>query len=187
MLIRVLTVAPVMALIALCIIFICKPSAFGSAQNFVMSVIFLTVMPLLAYPMQPLIPKFKESGRAGQRKLAIIMAVVGYILGIVYALVRNVPAELMLIYLTYLISGILIAVFNKLLKIKASGHACGVAGPIAYLYYFVGKYALLGLTVMTAVIISSIKMKRHTLSQLVVGSLISVAATFIALLCTGLM
>ena len=35
-----------------------------------------------------------------------------------------------IIYLEYLFCGITMLVFNKLFKLKASGHACGVIGPM---------------------------------------------------------
>lgn len=76
------------------------------------------------------------------------MAVVGYILGLLYALFAHTSRELLLVYLGYLLSGALIALFNKTFAIRASGHACGVAGPIAFLYVFFGPRALWGLVVL---------------------------------------
>lgn len=180
--IRVITVAPVMAAVALSILFILRPGMFNGTADFVMALVFLTVLPLLAYPVQPLIPYFKDKGREGQRLLAIIMAVAGYIGGIIYALARPVSKELLIVYLVYLFSGILIFILNKVIKIKASGHACGVAGPVSYLVYFLGWYALSGIAVLALVYWASVRMKRHTLKQLIAGSVIPVAALVISIL-----
>ncbi len=180
--IRVITVAPVMAAVALSILFILRPGMFNGIADFVMALVFLTVLPLLAYPVQPLIPYFKDKGREGQRLLAIIMAVAGYIGGIIYALARPVSKELLIVYLVYLFSGILIFILNKVIKIKASGHACGVAGPVSYLVYFLGWYALAGIAVLALVYWASVRMKRHTLKQLIAGSVIPVAALVISIL-----
>lgn len=180
--IRVITVAPVMAAVALSILFILRPGMFNGTADFVMALVFLTVLPLLAYPVQPLIPYFKDKGREGQRLLAIIMAVAGYIGGIIYALARPVSKELLIVYLVYLFSGILIFILNKVIKIKASGHACGVAGPVSYLVYFLGWYALAGIAVLALVYWASVRMKRHTLKQLIAGSVIPVAALVISIL-----
>lgn len=183
--IRILTLAPIMALIALTVLFFYKPEAFGGWLNYLLSVLFLTVFPLLAYPLQPIIPKFTDMGRSGQRALAIIAAVIGYIAGIVYALLARVSKQLLIVFLTYLFSGLLIALFNKVFNIRASGHACGVAGPVAYLFYIFGWYALLGLPVLGLVYWSSLKMKRHTIKQLIFGSAIPVAALGISVLITA--
>lgn len=180
--IRVITVAPVMAAVALSILFILRPGMFNGIADFVMALVFLTVLPLLAYPVQPLIPYFKDKGREGQRLLAIIMAVAGYIGGIIYALARPVSKELLIVYLVYLFSGILIFILNKVIKIKASGHACGVAGPVSYLVYFLGWYALAGIAVLALVYWASVRMKRHTLKQLIAGSIIPIVALVISIL-----
>ena len=85
--VRVATLAPIIALIAATIMFVCKPEIFGDAATYILTLVFLTVLPLLAYPLQPVFPAFRDKGRSGQRTLAMIMAVVGYILGIIFALV----------------------------------------------------------------------------------------------------
>jgi MFS family permease len=180
--IRIITVAPIMAIAALSILFGLKPEIFGGVFQYIISVIFLTVFPLLAYPLQPIIPSLSKKGRDGQRKLAIIMAVCGYLFGIISALCFNAPKTIWLIYLTYFISGIGIALFNKALKIRASGHACGVVGPIALLIYFLGAWGLIGAVIIIPVFWACIKMKRHTLPQLIWGSIIPIAAFLLSLL-----
>lgn len=183
--IRTVTVAPIMALLTLSLLYLRQPAIFGGLVNYCFSLVFLTVLPLLGYPLQPVLPHFRQQGREGQRNLAIVMAVVGYIASVVYGLVAKIPTTLWVIYLTYFISGVGIVVFNKLLKIRASGHACGIAGPIAILVYYFGVVALLGLLLLALVFYTSIKMKRHTFSQLVWGSLISLGALLLSVLCLG--
>ena len=102
-----------------------------------LGVLFLGILPILSYPLQPFIPHYKDKGREGQRNLAIVFSVAGYILGCVLALIFEAPLNtVVFIYLDYLISGVLIAVFNKLFHLKASGHACGIVGPVAMLVYW---------------------------------------------------
>lgn len=181
--IRVLTLAPLVALVAVTIISFIKPDTVRGIGDYLLTLLFLTVLPLLGYPLQPLIPGFQGKGREGQRNLAIVMAVLGYILGIVYVLLSRATPTLLVIYLTYLLSGLGIVIFNKILKIRASGHACGVAGPIALLYFEIGKGALWGLLVIILVYWSSLKMKRHTLTQLLWGSAIPLVALLISIKC----
>lgn len=180
--IRIVTVAPVMAFAALSVLFVCDGSVFRGTADYITAVLLLVAVPLLAYPLQPIIPGFKDKGRDGQRRLAIVMAVVGYIFGILAAFITHASKGLKLIYMVYFISGVMILLFNKVLKIKASGHACGVAGPLAYLAYFLGAYALIGLPVMALVYLASLKMKRHKLSELLTGSVIPCAALGISLI-----
>jgi len=172
--IRILTVAPIMALFMLLSLYLKSSELFGRFANFGFAILFLTVFPILAYPLQPLIKKYKDKGRDGQRTLAMIFAVLGYIGGCFSALILRAPKSVWIIYLTYLLSGILIMLFNKLFHLKASGHACGVAGPLTLLACFGNILGYLGALILAAVWWASLKMKRHTNGQLVGGTVIPI-------------
>lgn len=178
--VRIITLAPIMAFLALTILYLVKPYVFRGQYNYIITIVFLTIFPLLAYPLQPFIPSFKDQGRDGQRKLAIVAAVVGYVLGIVYAVAFSHSSDLLLIYLMYLVSGLVILVTNKIIKIKASGHACGVVGPVVYLWHFIGRWAALGGVFLVAVYWASLKMKRHTWAELALGSIIPIFAFYVS-------
>lgn len=180
--IRVITVAPVMALLLLIILYFTREGFFGNTVNLVLAVVFLVVLPLLAYPVQPLIPYFKDKGRDGQRTLAMIGANIGYVLGLASSLFLPVSDYLLVIYLTYLFSGISLVLLNKVFKIRASGHACGVAGPIFSLIYFLGPWVLFGLLLLAAVYWASLKMDRHDKSELLIGSTVPTYAFLLAFL-----
>jgi hypothetical protein len=181
-LIRVVTVAPVMALILLIILYFTRDGFFGNTLNLVLAIVFLVALPLLAYPLQPLIPGFRDKGREGQRSLAMWMASLGYVLGLVSALFLPVSKYLLVIYLTYMISGVSLVLLNKVFKIKASGHACGVAGPIFSLIYFSGPWVLFGLLILAAVFWASLNMDRHDKSELLIGSTVPTYAFLLAFL-----
>lgn len=173
--IRLLTIPPIMAAALFLIL-----GVYGilSPIDSALGILFIAVLPVLSYPLQPIIPYFKDRGREGQRNLAIVFSVVGYVLGCILALIFNAPINtVVFIYLDYLLSGILIAVFNKAFHLKASGHACGIVGPVAMLLYY-GLYlpAAIGAVLVIPVFISSIMMKRHTFLQLLGGSAITVSA-----------
>lgn len=172
--IRVLTIAPVMALVILIALVISQPARFGEATNFWLSLVFLVIFPLLGYPFQKLIPPFKHRGREGQRTLAMIFAVAGYILGCLFALAFGAPAAVWIIYLSYLFSGILICLVNKAFYFKASGHSCGITGPFAILVSFGNPLGLIGIPILAVTWLSSLYMKRHTNAQLAVGAMIPV-------------
>lgn len=151
-----------------------KPYVFGKILNYIFAIFFLTILPILAYPLQPFIPYFKERGRDGQRELAMIFAVLGYLLGCVTCFISQAPTTLWIIYLEYLLSGLCILIFNKVFHLKASGHACGVVGPICLLCYFRIPALVPGLLTILIVYWASLKIGRHTFSQLLGGSIIPV-------------
>lgn len=178
--IRVITIAPIMALLLLVTLYITKAEYFGGSLNFIVAVISLVVFPVMAYPIQPLVPGFRHRGREGQRSLAIWMAGIGYCFGVVMAAFMAVTRQMWIIYLTYFISGILIILFNKVFKVKASGHACGVAGPLFGSIYLMGPLACLGLIVLAAVYRASLFMQRHSKSELLLGMTIAAVALLIS-------
>lgn len=180
--IRVLTVAPLMALIAFILIWIFNKGVFVDCTSLILTILFIVAFPLFSYALQPFIPKFKKEGRKGQRKLAIIMSVIGYILGLALALILNLSEGTKMIFICYVMAGTLIFAFSKFTPIKASGHACGVAGPIVYLTYFLGLWSLFGLLILVPVYWCSLYMKRHTLRDLIFGTLIPFIAFGIAYL-----
>lgn len=184
--IRIVTLAPIMVLLLLMILYSKRPGIFQGISNYILSVVFLTLLPIAAYPLQQYIPGFQDKGRDGQRKLAMIMAVIGYLLGIISALCFGVTKYLLMIYLTYLFSGILILLFNRVLKVRASGHACGVAGPIAILIYLLDFTAIFSIIILALVYWASLVMKRHTWSELIWGTIIPVLSLLLSItLCQG--
>ena len=117
----------------------------------------------------------------------MIFAVAGYLLGCVSCLIFPTSPALRTVYLEYLLCGIVLLLVNKVFRRKASGHACGVTGPVLLLLYF-GLYpqaaAGAALTVLTW--IASIRTGRHTLPQLLAGSLISLAAMAVLAIVSGI-
>ncbi len=172
--IRVLTLAPLLAAFSLILLRIFRADVFPTDLHFAYMLFFLGILPLLAYPLQPIVPHFKDKGRDGQRTLAMLFAVVGYILCAITCIFTKASTLMWLITLEYLISGLLILIFNKVFHIKISAHGCGSAGPIFLLLYF-GLYIPSAIMTVFTVFAywSSVKMKRHTISQLVGGSLVS--------------
>lgn len=179
--IRIITVAPIMALALFIILFIKQPFIF-SGQDFLAAIGFIAIFPICAYPLHKLFPKLPSPGRAGERQLAIIMSNIGYVLGLLYVMIAKVNASVFIIFVAYACSGFLVFLINKVTPIRASGHACGVSGCFALATYFFGWIAVPGFAVLILVYIASISMKRHTSLDFIVGALIPAAAMAIALL-----
>lgn len=168
-----ITIAPVLAFGMFTLLYFTRRSDFQGLAYYILSVIYFTVLPISAYPIQKFLPKFKDKGRDGQRKLAFIMVVIGYTLGIISALLLKAPKNYLTIYIAYFLSGVILTLINKLLKIKASGHACGVMGPVLICIYFIGKYSWFFLLIIPIVFWSRLKMGRHTLRELLLGTSVS--------------
>jgi len=177
--IRTCTIAPIMAMVTLVIFYLTEPQIFGKMYNLAFALLFLTVLPVLAYPLQKYIPGYKDKGREGQRTLAMIFAVCGYVFGCLMTLCLNAPIEMWLIYLTYMMSGACVVLINKLFHFRASGHACGAAGPIALLVCLGVPVLIPGFILVGIVWWASLVLKRHTLPQLVGGTTIPLSAIVI--------
>lgn len=177
--IRVLTVAPLAAAVAVSLLYFRGKGFFQNGLHYVMSLLTLTVLPLLAYPVSLI--KKKDSRRKFQRSLAIVFAVLGYIAGLIFALCTGAPNGEKVLYLTYLLSGLAIALSSFVFKYKSSGHACGIAGPAALLFYYLSPYYLISFILLIPVSVASVQMKRHTVPQLITGSIIPIVCMFIAI------
>ncbi len=178
--VRVLSVAPLLAAIMLTVLFFTRPELFKAWYTYALMTATLGALPLLAYPMQRFIPRFKDGGRKAQRTLAMIFAVAGYVLcALILLITKGTDAE-WLICLTYLISGILIFVINKVFKIHASGHGCGIIGPISILLIF-HSYITAALYAISAIFvcISSVRSKRHKLSEFIGGASVSTVTALV--------
>ncbi len=185
MAVRVATVSPFMAT-ALCLyLFFSGAGMIGRGRDLAAALICLAVLPLLAYPLQPLIPRFRDKGRTGQRDLAILFSVAGYLIGLVYAFAAGAGRGMQGLFLTYLLSGALMLLLNGVFKVRASGHACGVAGPWVFLFAAMGWKALWALPVYLLSGACSVYMKRHTPREWLLGSLISPVALLAARLLLG--
>ena len=169
--VRILTIPQLMAL---ALIFLLA-AAFPGIDMW-WAIFFLCALPILAYPLCWAIPALRRGGRARERMVAVIFCVTGYVGGVLYGLLGRGTRAALAIYLTYLISGTLVALFSFVFKIKGSGHASGVAGPIAMLVWQLSPWFLLAGLLLCAVFWCSLKLKRHTWPQLWLGSAFPVLA-----------
>lgn len=178
--IRVLTLSPIMSAMLVILLYF-----FSDCLNWVglvVGLIFLTAFPLISYPISAVVPFLKRKGRKGQRYFAIIMSVIGYVAGLVYAIFFGHSRVELAMYIVYLISGILIALLSFVIKFQASGHSASIAGPIAFLCVFVNlKFLFLSILFVLS-LIASVMIKRHTVSQFIVGALCPLIGLVIALL-----
>lgn len=180
-LISIVTVVPIVAFFVITLLYIRFKREFQSFSWYLYSILFLVILPSSAYPLKYLFPKYRKAGRVGERKLAFILAVLGYVFGIFFVFVLDGPVIVKKIFSAYVFSGGVLTFINKTLKFKASGHACGVSGPIALLYYFFGKSILWLYLIMPLIFWARMNLKRHTYKELSIGTLVGVFSTYFAL------
>ncbi|MFU0801168.1 MAG: AcidPPc domain-containing protein [Xylanivirga thermophila] len=175
--ISVLTVVPIMAGATVTWVYFMNRDLFVNPYWYLVCIGFLVIIPILAYPLKNLIPSIKKLGRKGERKLAFIMGVLGYVLGTIVCYVYDAPQIVKKIFLSYLVSGLTLSFFNLVLKIKASGHACGVSGPLTIILYYIGGYAWWAIIVIPMVFWARINLKRHTYKELFLGTTVGALST----------
>ncbi|MDR5659856.1 phosphatase PAP2 family protein [Serpentinicella sp. ANB-PHB4] len=177
--ISVLTVVPIMALVAILVLHWNQPAFFGGGFWLVWTLFCLVLIPISAYGLKNQFDKFKN-GREGERNFAFIMGVLGQVVGLIGAFVFNAPLGVRTFFMTYFIAGILLSSVNFLVKKKASGHACGVTGPLSFLAVVLNPKILLSLLMLPVVFWARLTLNRHTLSDLIIGSFIGITATIIS-------
>lgn len=175
---RVIAIPPIMATVLILLVWV-NGQAITTVYELIASFIFLVVIPVAAYPVSYLVPKIRKGGRKAQRSLAFWFAGFGYI----YGIVGHKSQGLNFIYLTYLLSVLLLAVVNRFSKTRASGHACSAIWPVViacYYYKLIG--AVIGIAIYSAVFWCSLTTKRHTAGEFLLGTFTCIIAASISAL-----
>lgn len=175
--VRIVSIPPLMVAAILTVLRFCRPALFPDLSSFWFSQLFLALLPLLAYPLSYAVPFVRKKGRDGQRSLAMYLSFFGYLSAVLYGCLKGCAEGLRVIHLTYLLSVLLLLVLNKLLRIRASGHACSVSGPILLLFLYVGIVGVVtGIILWTLIFWASLRTKRHTRREYLLGSGIPIVA-----------
>ncbi len=170
--IRVVSVPPVMVAILIVLLFTLRDDVFASTAEMVISLTCLSIVPMLAYPLSVIIPAFKRKGRDGQRSLAMYLSGVSYLAVFIYGFAAGTGNNPKLVYTGYFMSVIILLVANKIFHVRASGHACSVSGPLVYTAYFLGIWGIVvGAFLWGVILWASLYMKRHTLTEFLLGTL----------------
>ena len=154
------------------------------------SLIFLTVVPALSLlfyiPRRDAMSRRIEpwaSTEKRQRVMSFVFMAVSYPIGFVVLKFVQAPPifeAMMLTYVIVVLGLILVNIF-----FKASGHAAGVAGPVSALIYLYGLIATPLIALIPITMWARVRAKGHTLSQTIVGALLSAAITVAVLALYG--
>ena len=166
------------------LLFSVRPDVPQRLAGWGVSLIFLTVVPALSLLFY--IPRRNEpwaSTEKRQRVMSFVFMAVSYPIGYALLQILHAPAifeAIMLAYVMVVLGLILINIF-----FKASGHAAGVAGPVSALIYLYGLIATPLIALIPLTMWARVKAKGHTLSQTIVGTILSAAITIGILLAYG--
>ena len=174
--IRILTVPPILVTMILTVIYLTHPVYFAhDLRLWGLTVFWLGAFPALAY--------LGKKTREQQRNTAFVLSVIGYSLNCLCAYFFHVPHSLWVIDTTYLLSVVILLVFNKILHIRASGHACSVIGPCVFaLLYIRGWIALPFVFLSVCSIWASLSLKRHCVHDILFGILAFLIAFMVSFL-----
>lgn len=177
---RVITIPPFVAGVMVLLLYLGTHCI--DFKDFVAAEACLVLVPCLAYPIGS-ITRGKKDMRDSQRNAALVLSGVGYALGLAWTFIYSSSNVMKVLFMAYMISIVVLLFINKIIKFKASGHACSTTAPIVMLTWQMGALAIApGLLLIAAVYYSSLKLKRHTLPQLIAGSCISLLAVCVAVL-----
>ena len=159
--VRILSIPPVMVSLLVLVLAAFAPDVFASGLEIFAMLLFLAIIPLLAYPLSWAIPRIRRKGREGQRNLAFALTAAGYVLGWLY--------------------GVLVS-RNRL---RASGHGCSVTGPVLLAGWYLGLPGIVVSALCYVLIFwASVTAKRHKWDEFLGGSVLCFAACGISwLLC----
>ena len=175
--IRKIMIPPVMSVLFFAVLYRLPIGIFTRTADFAAAVLCIGLFPVLAYPVSVLVPGIRKKGREGQRNLAFVFSVAGYLLGFLYSFIPGRSAQFRLITLIYVFSVAALLVFNKLLKIRASGHSCAVTGPMLACLLLIGPKSLLPCLLLWGLSLwSSVISGRHTLREFLTGALANLIA-----------
>lgn len=146
------------------------------------TLLFLSLIPLCSlffYIPGKVSEKAKVIRR--QRIASFVFMIVSYPLGWLVLHLTHAPKIYEAIAVTYTFVTLGLILLNFVLKFKASGHAAGVAGPVAAMIYLFGLIATPLLALIPLTTWARVSAKGHDVLQTVVGALLSLGITALVL------
>jgi len=180
--IRIVTIAPIAAILLNLTLYFAIPDSFQNIGELLLIILFTAILPVLAYPVQKMFHLLSiEDEREAARTLAILFSIGSYTIGLILSFFLQLSYLQDLIYYTYFFSGVLMVLFNFVFHLKASGHMCGVTGPVAVLVYILGIHYLYLLGIVLIVSWASITLNRHQYKDLIIGTMIPIIAMILSM------
>ncbi|MHA1713532.1 MAG: hypothetical protein ACTSW4_05795 [Candidatus Ranarchaeia archaeon] len=171
--------APIIAFIAIVLMYMIRPSFFGSSPSyliFIHSFVFMLVFPMIAIlvrAMQGHVDLFVKHQK--DRILYYASATVGYLLGALSGWVPLNSPGLILFNVGYCAVTICMLLVNQ--WEKASVHVAGVTGPITLFVLVVGPEYIAGYLLVAIVAWARLHLKAHSALQIALGFIVGLTLT----------
>lgn len=181
--VRVLTLPPIVTGLTLVLMY--APAGLLTLRELLLCEVFLLLVPLAAYPLREIF-HIGRNRREGQRSTALVLSAAGYACGFIWSLLVPCSWLVHILFLSYVVSIAALLALNAGLGLRASGHACSTTAPVFLLTWKLHPLFIIpSLLLIAAVYRSSLKLSRHTLPQLLIGSSISLLACGLSILVYG--
>ncbi len=181
--VRVLTLPPIVTGLTLVLMY--APAGLLTLRELLLCEVFLLLVPLAAYPLREIF-HIGRNRREGQRSTALVLSAAGYACGFIWSLLVPCSWLVHILFLSYVVSVAALLALNAGLGLRASGHACSTTAPVFLLTWKLHPLFIIpSLLLIAAVYRSSLKLSRHTLPQLLIGSSISLLACALSILVYG--
>ena len=181
--VRVLTLPPIVTGLTLVLMY--APAGLLTLRELLLCEVFLLLVPLAAYPLREIF-HIGRNRREGQRSTALVLSAAGYACGFIWSLLVPCSWLVHILFLSYVVSVAALLALNAGLGLRASGHACSTTAPVFLLTWKLHPLFIIpSLLLIAAVYRSSLKLSRHTLPQLLIGSSISLLACGLSILVYG--
>ena len=181
--VRVLTLPPIVTGLTLVLMY--APAGLLTLRELLLCEVFLLLVPLAAYPLREIF-HIGRNRRVGQRSTALVLSAAGYACGFIWSLLVPCSWLVHILFLSYVVSVAALLALNAGLGLRASGHACSTTAPVFLLTWKLHPLFIIpSLLLIAAVYRSSLKLSRHTLPQLLIGSSISLLACGLSILVYG--
>ena len=181
--VRVLTLPPIVTGLTLVLMY--ALAGLLTLRELLLCEVFLLLVPLAAYPLREIF-HIGRNRREGQRSTALVLSAAGYACGFIWSLLVPCSWLVHILFLSYVVSVAALLALNAGLGLRASGHACSTTAPVFLLTWKLHPLFIIpSLLLIAAVYRSSLKLSRHTLPQLLIGSSISLLACGLSILVYG--
>lgn len=143
---------------------------------FLITLLFLSIIPLCSLFFYITgHEKEREKIIHRQRVASFIFMAVSYPVGALALYLMDSPRIFTATAMSYTLITLGLIIFNLFMHYKASGHAAGVAGPVASLIYLYGWMASPLLALLPIVTWARVMAKGHSTWQMIVGATLSLA------------
>jgi len=153
---------------------------------FLIALLFLSIIPLCSLffyiPGKEIV---REKVVHRQRVASFVFMAVSYPAGALALYLMNSPRIFTAMAMSYTLITLGLIIFNLLIHYKASGHAAGVAGPVASLIYLFGWIATPLLALLPIVTWARVMAKGHSTWQMIVGAALSLSIAVAVLFIYG--